>query len=275
MTPITYTEFCCRLTEYGTAVHCEKYTYNYTAYYSAEKPGDAKYFYDRGCVICTEDYEYGGKQWICRNVHQVEPMAALDAVAEEQLADAKEYAKKFAAVVLNVVVFTVSNGDLPPEKNCFLGWRNYVRQGTPVTPDPRVRILTEADADAIRACCAPSLVPDGDSRWGQMEAESFSDYDFRWAEKHGITLFGIFVDGVLAGIATSLFVQDLDLAWLETIHVAPAYRRMGLGQALVLSALAAYPDKKWHYQAARDNLPSVGLAKSLGFTLEGAGLFLV
>ena len=44
---------------------------------------------------------------------------------------------------------------------------------------------------------------------------------------------------------------------------------------LVEAALAKYPDKKWHYQAARDNAPSIALAKSLGFTLEGAGLFIV
>lgn len=33
--------------------------------------------------------------------------------------------------------------------------------------------------------------------------------------------------------------------------------------------------KKWHHRAARDNAPSAALAKSLGFTLEGAGLFVV
>ena len=272
MQRITYTEFIRRLTEYGCAVHCEMYTNLYTRCYSPEEPGECTYSYDRGCVIRSEDYDYGGKRWICRYIHQVQPDAEIDAVGQEQLANAREYAKQFDAVFMNVIAFTVSNGDLPPEKDCFFGWRNYVRMGEAVIPDGRVRLLTDtpADVQAIRACCAPSLTENGDTVWGRMEAESFAEYDFEGAGNR--KLYGIFADGVLAGMADSVCVEALGLAWLMNIYITPAYRRRGFGQALVLTALSAYPDRKWHYQAARDNTPSAALARSLGFTLEGAGL---
>ena len=270
---ITYTEFIRALEQYGTAVHCEMYANNYTSYYSAEKPGNAEYLYDRGCVIRSDDYEYEGRQWIWRNVHQVEADADIDAVSSEFFEKANEYAKSFERYSLNVIAFTVSNGDLPPEKDRLGGWRNYARMGEVVTPDARVRRLTEEDAALIRACCAPSLTDGGDTVYGNRLAEEFSDYNFAYSQDK-YALYGIFEDGVLAGMATSMYVGGLDLAWLMSIFIAPAYRGKGLGSALVRAALADYPDKKWHYQVAQKNLPSIALAKSLGFTLEGAGLYL-
>lgn len=271
MKNITYTEFIRALEQYGTAVHCELYANNYTRYYGAENPGDAEYLYDRGCVIRVDDYEYDGKQWIWREVHQVEPDAKLDAVAAEQMADAKEHAKSFENVSLNVIAFTVSNGDLPQEKDKLGGWRNYARMGEPVPKDARVRILTADDAELIRAACAPSLEEGGDTRAGWQLAQNFSEYDFEHADG---TLYGIFVDGKLAGMASSSYEKGINLAWLRDIYVAPHYRQQGLGKALVLTALADYPALKWHYQVAKWNEPSIALAKSLGFTLEGAGLYL-
>lgn len=271
MKKISYTEFIRALEQYGTAVHCELYANNYIRYYSAENPGDAKYLYDRGCVIRADDYEYEGKRWIWRNVHQVEPDADIDAVAAEQYADAKEYAKSFENVSLNVIAFTVSNGDLPAEKDKRGGWRNYARMGEPVEKDARVRILTADDAELVCAACAPSLAEGGDTRAGRQLAQNFSEYDFEHADG---TLYGMFVDGNLAGMASSSYEKGIDLAWLRDIYVAPAYRQQGLGKALVLTALADYPTLKWHYQVAKWNEPSIALAKSLGFTLEGAGLYL-
>ena len=273
MKTITYTEFIHALEQYGTAVHCEMYANNYTNYYSAEEPGDAEYIYDRGCVIRSEDYEYEGWQWIWRNIHQVEPDADIDAVGTEYFEEAKKYAKSFARYSLNVIAFTVSNGDLPPQKDRFGGWRNFSRMGETVIPDARVRRLTAEDADRIRECCAPSLTDDGDTIYGKRLAEEFSDYDFAYAQDK-YALYGIFEDGVLVGMATSMYVGGLDLAWLMNIFIAPDYRGRGLASTLVRAALADYPDKKWHYQVAQKNLPSIALAKSLGFTLEGAGLYL-
>ena len=270
---ISYPEFIRALEQYGTAVHCEMYANNYTNYYSAENPGDAAYFYDRGCVIRSDDYDYEGWHWIWRNIHQVEPDADIDAVGTEYFEEAKKYAKSFARYSLNVIAFTVSNGDLPPQKDRFGGWRNFSRMGETVIPDARVRRLTKEDAELIRGCCAPSLTDGGDTVYGKRLAEEFSDYDFAYSQDK-YALYGIFEDGVLAGMATSMYVGGLDLAWLMNIFIAPDYRGKGLGSALVRAALADYPDKKWHYQVAQKNLPSIALARSLGFTLEGAGLYL-
>jgi hypothetical protein len=40
------------------------------------------------------------------------------------------------------------------------------------------------------------------------------------------------------------------------------------------SALSEFPDKKWYYHTLRDNTESKALANALGFTLEGAELYL-
>lgn len=275
MQEITYEEFLQRLTEYGTAVHCEKYANNYKLHADIMRENESlQLHYDRGCVIMAEDYEYQGKQWVWRNVHQVEPEADIDAVTNAQLADAREYGSHFDDVSLNVVEFLVSGGDLPPEKNQYLGWRNYTRMGEPILPDARVRILTEADAQLVEQACAPSFAPDGDTWFGRTEAGSFSGYNFAYAENCHIKLYGIFDGDTLAGMTTCSYEEDLRLAWLRDLFVTPAYRRKGFGRALVSTALSEYPDVKWHYQAARDNVPSVSLAKSMGFTLEGAGLFI-
>ncbi|MBQ7983585.1 MAG: GNAT family N-acetyltransferase [Clostridia bacterium] len=274
MEAISYREFLTALEGYGTAVHCEMYANNYTQYYSDTAPGEnIRYGRDRGCVIRADEYDYDGKRWICRYVHQVSPDADIDAAAAEQLADAVECAKPYDAALLNVIAFTVSCGALPPEKDVLGGWRNFSRMGDVVTPDLRVRILTEADTDRIRAACAPSLADGGDTRVGNRLAETFCDYDFAYAAGK-YTLYGIFEGDTLAGMASASYEPGIDLAWLRDIFIVPAYREKGLGKALVSSALSPYPDKKWHYQAAKWNTPSIALAKSLGFTLEGAGLYL-
>jgi len=275
MKAISYREFLTALEGYGTAVHCELYANNYTQYYSDAAPGkNIRYSYDRGCVIRADEFDYNGNHWICRNVHQVTPDADIDDVAKEQLADASECAKQHDAPLLNVIAFTVSCGELPPHKDALGGWRNFSRMGEIITPDPRVRILTAADADRIRAVCAPSMADNGDTHAGKQLATTFHDYDFAFAAGK-YTLYGIFDGDTLAGMASASYEPGIDLAWLRDIFIAPAYREKGLGKALVSSALSPYPDKKWHYQAAKWNTPSIALAKSLGFTLEGAGLFLV
>ncbi len=270
MTKITHSEFIRYLKAYGTAVHCELYANNYTRYH---EDGDADdcYFYDRGCAVRIGDFDYEGKYWFWRAVHQVSPDAEIEAVAAEQLREVEVQKAAYPNHTVNVIAFTVTNGDLTPEQNAHYGWRNLARIGYPVSRDASVRQLKETDLPMIKAACALSLADGGDTLWGKQLANDFTAYTFDRPEE---AMWGIFDGDVLVGIATSSYEIGIDLAWLRDVFVLPAYRGKGYGKRLVLSALADYPDKKWHYQAARDNAPSIALAKSLGFTLEGAGLYL-
>ncbi len=269
MTKITYREFLRYLASYGTAVHCELYHNMYTGFFVDE---DQTYSFDRGCVISINDRETPGEPlWIWRAVHQVMPDADIEAVVADQLVDARQCAEGHEGANLNVIGFTVTNGELTPEQNTHHGWRNFVRAGYAAPRDPAVRRLTADDLPALKALCLPSLAEGGDTNWGRMEAQTFHDYDP--ADYPTDALWGIFDGGTLAGVATASYESGIDLGWLKCIHIAPMYRQRGFGKRLVLTALGEYPDKKWHYQVARDNTPSVALARSLGFTLEGAGLY--
>ncbi len=272
MTPITYAEFLRYLESYGTAVHCEMYGNNYTRYYAEDAP-DRKVYYDRGCVVLIDDSELNGRPWIWRAIHQVAPDADIEAIVAEQLQDARRCVEGVPHPddCVNVIAFTVTNDDLTPEQNAHYGWRNFVRAGYAAERDPAVRRLTENDLPAVKALCAPSLTEGGDTNWGRMLANDFDRYSI--ADRPHENLWGLFDGNTLVGVATTSYEKGIDLGWLRDVFIAPACRGKGYGRRLVLSALADYPDKKWHYQVARDNAPSMALARALGFTLEGAGLY--
>ncbi len=268
MIKLTYDEFMHHLESYGTAVHCEMYANNYSRYLKDDE--DAVLYYDRGCVVKVNDSDYEGKHYIFRNVHQVTPDAAIVAVANEQIADAQKCASEHENPTVYVYAFTITNADLTPEQNQYYGWRNLARQGYPVSRDESAKILTEADHPLVKSICAPSIADGGDTRWGRQLANDFDRYDF--AYHVGETMWGIFDGETLVGVATVSYEKGIDLAWLRDVFIIPSHRGKGYGKRLVTTAFADYPDKKWHYQAARDNELSIKLAKSLGFTLEGAGL---
>ncbi len=271
MTKITYQEFLRYLESYGTAVHCELYASCYSRCPAQQQDAYPCYF-DRGCVVDVNDSEIPGRPlWIWRSVHQVTPDAEIEAVVADQMADARRSAEGHEGATVNVIALIVTNGDLTPALNTHLGWRNFARMGHAVPRDPAVRRLTEDDLPAVKAMCLPSLAEDGDTGWGRMLAENFRDY--APADHPDDALWGIFDGDTPAGVATASYVSGIDLGWLKGIYITPAYRQRGFGKRLVLTALADYPDKKWHYQVARDNAPSIALARSMGFTLEGAGLY--
>lgn len=239
------------LCKYGTVVHAEFFQ----MYQRVCPVMPSEYYYDHGCVIVADNRRY--------NIHQVTPDAQIEAVTAE-------YVKSCENTESHVDMFYVSNGDLPPELDKYLGWRNFARQGEKVPFDSRVRELTENDSELIRSTCAPYI--ENDTRFGKRLAWHFYEYIFTILNAHQHHTFGIFYNNALVGIATSGPVEELGIAWLCDIFIIPEYRKKGYGKALIRSALSAYPDKKWCYQAARDNTESIALAKSLGFTLEGAGL---
>lgn len=91
----------------------------------------------------------------------------------------------------------------------------------------------------------------------------------------GDRFLGCRVNGILAGTAMWSYVDELDLAFLKEIFVSPAFCKMGVGKALVLAAIKNLSGNDWVYQAVRDNLPSIALAKSCGFKFAGAALWLM
>lgn len=272
MTSITFEQASKHLCSYGTAVHCEVFR-NYRKWH--DENDRKQFFFDRGCVIVTEEYDYNDRHWILYNVHQCAPDAAIEEAAEACRQECLNKADAYENPRTWVCQFYVSNGELTEEKNRFYGWRNYARQGYHVQRDPRVRALTEEDVPMIKAACDPYL--DYDTDFGMQLAKAFFELDYSWLKDFmaPFGLYGIFDGGTLCGITDATFDRDLNLAWLLDIYVLPPYRGKGYGKALVEAALADHPDVKWHYQAARDNHPSIALAKSLGFTLEGAGLFIL
>ena len=266
MTAITLQQVLKYLGRYGTAVHCEMYG-NYRYWYSGCESA-VKFFYERGCVIVMNEWEYEGRKHLHCNVHQTAPDADIEAVTAAWRSKIRERAQKYENPRFWLMMYILSNGNLPPEKDRFDGWRNFSRQGEKLTPDNRVRALTQEDSQALKTACAPSL--ENDTRYGKQEAETFLHCDFDPDGKS--RLFGIFDGETLIGTATCSYEKDLHLACLNDVFVAPDHRKKGWGKALVRTVLSDYSESKWCYQAARDNTPSIALARSLGFTLEGAGL---
>ena len=259
------------LEQYGTSVHCEMYI-NYKQWYFGDVQLRAKFYYDRGCAIVVEEYEHEGKHHIRRSIHQTTPDADIDAVTEKWRVEAVDYAKKFENPEITLLAFTVSNGELPPEKDRFFGWRNYSRSGGKYTTDEYVRELTIKDSEIIQSACKASM--ENDSRWGKQAADDFLNYDFEYNSGKS-RIYGIFNENILVGMAEISHEEPLGLAWLKDILIIQSHRRKGFGKKLLLTILSDYPNIKWHYQAAKQNVESVALAKSLGFTLEGAGLYIM
>ena len=272
MIEITAKQLLEHLEKYGTSVHCENYL-NYRHWYFGEA-SEAKFYYDRGCAIVVQNSEYGDEHHIHRNIHQTTPDADIDAVTEKWRVEAVDYAKKFESPIVSLYAFTVSNGELPPEKDKFFGWRNYSRIGAKYVADDRVRELTTSDSEIIQIACRASL--ENDSRWGKQLADDFLDYDFEYEYSNGKSrIYGIFDKNIIVGMAVISYVEPLGLVWLRDILIVQSHRQQGFGKKLLLTILSDYPDKKWHYQAAKQNVESVAFAKSCGFTLEGAGLYIV
>lgn len=268
MKEITQKEALGYLAGYGTAVHCSQYR-DYKWFY-----GDgttAKFYYDRGCVIVDDESENEGLHKFCCHVHHVTPDAEVDAVAAEWRQLLEERRGRVENSRVRLVVYYVSNGELPPEREQYRGVRNYARKGERVIFDSRVRELTQDDAKLLYSTCKPYT--EKDTYFGKQEAEIFVETNYILNNEEW-KAFGIFDGERLAGAATCAYFQEMDLAWLVDLYIVPEYRGRGFGKALVRSALSEFPDKKWHYYTLWDNTESRTLAKALGFTLEGAELYL-
>ena len=269
MKKITRDELMTALVQYHPALHCELYR-NYRRWYYDDEPLDAEFYFSDGCAIVCSAYEYNGKYNVYCYIHEVSD----DCDFAEACRKCKEMSDADCAAhtPYTRTMFLIHRGELSEKLNGFQGFRKFVRMGENFAPDPHITGLTREHADEMKALCNPAVL-ENDTRFGKREAESFFEWDFDWYEKEGVHLLGYRENGTLLGIASWSAENELNLGWLLDIFVSPDARGRGIGKALVRAAIANLPDRMWLYQAARDNERSVGLARSLGFTLDGANLF--
>lgn len=270
MEKITRDEFMQALRDYHPALHCELYS-NYRAWYFGEEVLAAEFFSACGCAIVYSAYEYEGKYHANCYIHEVSD----DCDFAEACRQCKDYADADCAKHENVTltIVLIHHGELSDKLDEFRGFRKFARMGEAFEPDPHVCELTRENADEIKELCDPAILQN-DTWFGKAEAESFWKWDFEWGDSEGIRMLGWRDEtGKLLGIASWSSEDELNIAWLHDIFVSPEGRGRGIGKALVRTAVGKVPDRLWNYQAAQDNAPSIALAKSCGFTLDGANLF--
>ena len=274
MKKIPRNEFLQALRDYHPALHLEYYA-NYRHWYFGDDPLDAEFFAVGGCVVVYRGAEYNGEYSVFCYIHEVSDNCDFDEACrvcrDYAAADCARYETTSRTIVL------VHCGEPDEDLNKFQGFRKFVRypqaDEPPFESDPHIVPLTREHFDEMKKICDPAVL-ESDTWFGKMEAESFFDWEFDWCEKEGIRLLGYRDDtGHLLGIASWSAEDEVNLGWLHDIFVTPAGRGHGIGRALVRAALSRVPGRPWLYQAARDNVPSIALAKSCGFTLDGANLF--
>ena len=81
-------------------------------------------------------------------------------------------------------------------------------------------------------------------------------------------ILGVFLDNKIVGVLTYSAFETYGM--IEDIGVLESFRKMGIGKALCESVLKANQDIKFLYQAAKQNISSISLEKSLGFDFIGA-----
>ena len=270
MKKITRDEFMQALRDYHPTLHCELYS-NYRHWYYGDAVLDAEFFSADGCVIVYSAYEFEEKYPADCYIHEVCDNCDFASACRK----CKDYADADCAKHENatLTIALIHHGELSDELDKFHGFRKFVRMGEAFEPDPHVCELTRENADEIKAVCDPAVL-ENDTWFGKREAESFFGWNFDWGDSEGIRFLGYRDDaGKLLGIATWSAEDELNIAWLHDIFVSPEGRGRGIGKALVRTAISHVPDRLWNYQAARDNAPSIALAKSCGFAFDGANLY--
>lgn len=271
MKKITRDEFMQALREHCPTLHCESYT-NYRDWYFGEEVLDAEFYSADGCAVVYSAYEYEGKYHITCNIHEVSDGCDFAEACRKYMAMADADRAAHENYICVCTLYLIHSGELSNRLNEFQGFRKFERMGETFEPDPHVCELTRDNADEIREICDPAVL-EADTWFGKTEAHSFYHWNFEWGDSQGIRFLGYRDDnGKLLGIATWSAEAELNIGWLHDIFVSPAGRGRGVGKALVRTAVGKLPDRHWNYQAARDNAPSIALAKSCGFTFCGANL---
>ena len=129
---------------------------------------------------------------------------------------------------------------------------HYFAEDARPTPDPSVRVLTAADADAFAAFVA---------------ANSERDLDDAWVELDHWLVAGVFEGDRLVSAASMYPWEGSRLADLGVL-TDPEFRGRGHGRRVVrgISALALERGHEPQYRCQVDNAASVALADSAGLT---------
>lgn len=274
MKEITLHELINLLKNHHPAVHCEGRR-NYSYWYADENT-TVKCFLTNGCAVLYDAHTHYAdpeKYRVYCHIHEVsdkcDPMEVCRKFKEMSDNAIKEYTKYSRDIEL------FHCGPLSDQLNEFYGFYKFTRMGEAFPSDPHISQLTRDNIDEIQAICDPAVL-ESDFSFGKCEAETFCNWDFDWHEKEGTQLLGYRDEnGTLVGITSWVAVDELNLGFLLDLFVAPSGRRQGIGKALVREAISNLPNREWLYQAVCDNVPSIRLANTLGFTLAGSNLFVL
>ncbi len=271
---ISFEEVMTLFRNYHPAVHAEQYKF-YGCCFSPDDP-DIRCYLTDGCVVIEAAVDFGnewdGRFSLWYYIHEVEDGCDSAAVARECYERFEAERPKHEVFMGTILLIHV--GELSEKMNAYQGFRKFVRSNdAQFEPDTHVVTLTSADLSEVNALCDPAVL-ENDTWFGKREAEGFVNWEFDARQEDGQSLLGYrTADGRLLGVASWSFIDALNLGFLHDLFVAPDSRGQGIGKALVKTALSNLPENVWLYQSARDNEASIALAKSLGFTFEGAELY--
>ena len=275
------------LHNYGLAVHCKKIydkifsnsqgKWIYCGIFNTEAMAifDTYSTYkSHGCVIIKDDNRSiidiirkelpDLRKRIDYDIHQISNDADVCAVWHYIL----ENEKLDDDVQRRIIIYACV--PLPDELEKFGAWLKFTRKGNKFE-DSDIRQMTENDAEIINELCGDSL--NNDTDFGQREAGNFHSW-FENPDSKRVDLFGIFNGNNLAGLVSVLKFEEVSFAQIRDLFVSKENRRLGFGRRLVKFGLGLYPDYEYFYQAARGNNASIELAKSLGFELAGAQIWI-
>lgn len=233
-----------------------------------------------GCLVFVDDHDIEGKRFLNRTLYPMTPDADPVGLALRLEAEEK-------GTLAPGVVVTVPEGEdsLGEELDRLPGWRQFVRVGQRFTETPRdcridgrtIRALTPDDREALSAFCSVN----DPSPYAKNVYENFLrifEEGINPYRREGCCL-GAWDGDTLTGAVDTFsfnmgrFQKRAPTAFVADLAVAPAYRRRGIGRALIKAALSLYPEEWYAYQAARGNEPSMAAARSAGFSFLGAMLW--
>ena len=122
----------------------------------------------------------------------------------------------------------------------------FSRFGDKFESDDHIHKIGFDNAPEAKDVCEKGKI--NDTFLDKIVANNFINYiNFDWDSYNN--MIGYYENNQFVGLASYYFYDEANIAHFENVHVIPEFRNKGIGKKLVYSALAAYPDKQWLYQA--------------------------